>query len=283
VEISLPRYEQQASSFEEAFFNSTDTYIHPTAVIGPKVILGNGVKIGPFCSVVGNVTIGDNTRLHPHVTIGFPGQVVGVLQSHGTLEIGSNCELREFVTIHAPRFPTGMTKIGNNCYLMNYVHIGHDCVVEDNVTMTNNVSLAGHTHIETRAVLMAGAVTHQFTRVGTFTAMAPFSGIRQDAPPYCILHGQPGAFYGLNLIGLKRNGFTRESINALKHVTKLFYQDKLTLDEIDTLAAHDQSWGDDEHVKNFLKFVKNSTRGVSRRCASDNKQQGNSESESTSW
>jgi UDP-N-acetylglucosamine acyltransferase len=271
----------QASSFEEAFFSSTQTYIHPTAIIGSQVKLGNNVKIGPFCTVIGNVTIGDNTRLHANVNIGFPGQVLGLKDSIGSITIGNNCELREFVTIHGSRNKDGATKIGNNCYLMNFAHVSHDGVLEDNVTLINNVSLGGHTHIEKNAIVMANSASHQFCRIGQYTALAPFSGIRQDLPPYCLFSGQPARFYGLNVIGLRRAGISRDSINALKHVTKLFFQDKLSLDEIYAQAQTDQTWGNDQYVHVFLSFIKNSSRGVSRKCGLDT-QTHNNEAE-VSW
>lgn len=263
------KIDAKASSFEEAFFHSSETYIHPTAVIGDHVTLGKGVKIGPFCTVIGHTTIGDNTRLHAHVTVGFPAQVVGVLQSLGTVSIGSNCELREFVTIHAARTAEGSTRIGNNTYIMHYAHVAHDVVIGNNVVVNPNVNFGGHTVVEDRAVIMTGSATHQFTHIGAFTALAPFSGIRQDLPPFCTFNGKPAGFFGLNAIGLKRNGFSRESINALKQVTKLFYQDKLPLQAIVDASIADPSWGNDQHVQQFLTFVANSARGVSRRCGTD--------------
>lgn len=265
----------KASSFDEAFFNDPETYIHHTAVVGPHVQLGSNVKVGPFCVITGHVSIGDNTRLHAHVTVGFPGQVTGLKNSLGRIEIGQNCEIREFVTIHASRYADGVTRIGNNCYLMNFAHVSHDGVLEDNVTLINNVSLGGHTHIEKNAIIMANSATHQFCRIGTLTALAPMSGIRQDLPPFCLFSGQPARFYGLNLIGLKRNGFSRESINAIKHVTKLFYQDKLPLETILAHAEQEPSWGADVNVQTFLNFVKTSSRGISRNAGPDGKRQHN--------
>lgn len=259
----------QASSFEEAFFSSTQTYIHPTALVGPNVQLGLNVKVGPFCTIIGNVTIGNNTRLHAHVTIGFPAQVTGMKESFGSIVIGQDCELREFVTVHASRYKDGATTIGNRCYLMNYAHVSHDATLEDNVTLINNVNLGGHTYIEKNAIVMANSATHQFCRIGSFTALAPYSGIRQDLPPFCLFSGQPARFYGLNTIGLKRAGFSRENINALKHVTKLFYQEKLTLEQIVQAAKQDPVWGNDNCVQQFLAFVTQSSRGVARKSGSD--------------
>lgn len=258
--------QEKASLFTEAFFNSQGTYIHPTAVIGDNVVLDENVKIGPYCVVMGNVHIGSGTRLYAHVTIGFPAQVLGLKESLGSISIGKNCEIREFVTIHAARSAEGKTTIGDNCYVMNYCHISHDCTIEDNVTMVNNVNLGGHTHVEKHAFLMAAAATHQFCRIGQFTAIAPFSGTRQDLPPFCLFSGQPAAFSGLNLIALKRAGFTRETINALKHVSKLFYQDKLSLLLIKEQAQNEPTWGSDPSVAAFLSFVEQSVRGVSRKA-----------------
>jgi UDP-N-acetylglucosamine acyltransferase len=259
-----------ASSFEEAFFHLNETYIHPSAIVGENVELGSNVKIGPFCIVVGNVKIGDNTRLHANVVVGFPAQNIGTKESYSKIEIGQNCELREFVTVHASKYPDGLTKIGNHCYIMNYSHISHDCILEDNVTLINNVSLGGHSYIEKNAFLMAYAATHQFCRVGTFTAVAPFSGARQDLPPFCLFNEQPGAYAGLNIIALKRAGFTTETINALKHVTKLFYNQKTLITKIREIALT-ESWGNDPHVQHFLNFIENSKRGVSMRCVCDTK------------
>jgi UDP-N-acetylglucosamine acyltransferase len=256
-----------SSFFEEAFFKNSETFIHPTATVGAHVKLGPGVKIGPFCVVIGNTTIGANTRLHAYVSVGFPGQVLGLKDSLGTIEIGSDCQLREFVSVHAPRTATGITKIGNRCYLMNFAHASHDVVLEDNVTLINNVSLGGHVHIEKNAIVMANSASHQFCRIGMYAGLAPMSGIRQDLPPFCLYSGKPASFYGLNVIGLRRGGFSRESINALKHVTKLFFQDKLPLEQILERAQHEQDWGSDQHVATFLSFIKNSQRGVSRRAA----------------
>ena len=254
---------QKASLFEEAFFHSTYTYIHPTAIVGSDVILGQGVKIGPNVIIVGKVTIEDCTRIYPSTIIGFPAQNLATKDSLGTIIIKKNCEIREFVTIHASKYPDGKTVIGNNCYIMNYSHVSHDCILEDNVTLINNVNLGGHTHIEKNAILMAGAATHQFCKIGTFTALAPFSAIRQDIPPFCIFDGKPANFMGLNAIGLKRAGFTQNNLLALKRVTKQFYIAKKSVEDIEQLSI-DEGWGNDSHVQTFIAFIKQSSRGVSR-------------------
>ncbi len=254
---------QKAFSDEKAFFSS-ETHIHPTALVGKHVQLDTNVKIGPYCVLTGNITIESGTRIYPHVAIGFPAQVLELKESLGNITIKKNCEIREFVTIHASKYETGHTIIGNNCYLMNYCHVSHDVILEDNVTLINSVSLGGHTYLEHNVMMMAHTATHQFCHVGKYSALAPFSAIRQDLPPFCLFDGKPGAFAGLNTIGLKRAGFTKENLQALKTVTKLFYQDKKLLNDIQVLAQQ-ELWGSDPYVQQFLEFIDSSKRGVSRK------------------
>jgi|GEM_PF-207327 len=254
---------------EEKFFRNSETYVHPTAVLGENVELDENVKIGPFCVVVGKTKIASGSRLYSNVVMGLPAQYVGVRDSLGVIEIGHNCEFREFATVHAAKAVDGQTKIGNNCYVMCHSHVGHDATLEDNVILINGVNLAGHVHVEKNAIIMAGAAMHQFCRVGSFTAVAPFGGSRQDLPPFCLFNEQPGAFAGLNVIGLKRAGFTSKNINALKHLTNLFYQKKLPFPDIKNLAQVEPEWGLEPVVQQFMNFVENSKRGVSRRSVRD--------------
>ncbi len=257
------------SSFEDFFFSSPETYIHPTTLIGNNVTIHNNVKIGPHCIITGHVTIGSGTRLHSNVIIGFPAQVIGMKDSLGSIVIGNNCEIREFVTIHASRYTDGKTVIGNNCYLMNYAHVSHDVVLEDNVTLINSVNLAGHTYLEKNVIIMANSATHQFCRVGKFSALAPYSAIRQDLPPFGIYSGLPAAFTRLNIIGLRRAGLNAESCDALRIVTRLFYQNKYSLETIEAMQPT-ESWGNNPFVHDFISFIKTSKRGVSRRIFTQN-------------
>jgi len=258
---------QNVSLFEEEFFNSNKTYIHPTSIIGPNVELGQNVKIGPYCTIIGNVKIHSNTCIYANVTIGFPAQNLETNKSLGIIEIGENCKIREFVTIGASISENGETKIGNNCYIMSYSHIAHDVTLEDNVVLINSVNLGGHVYVEKNAFLMASSAAHQFCRIGQFSALTPFSGIRQDLPPFCMFEGRPAKYFGLNSVALKRANFSQESINAIKHIAKLFYQDKLLLSDIEKIIEEksEESWTQDKNVQTFLAFVKNSKRGISRK------------------
>ncbi|MBD3273522.1 acyl-ACP--UDP-N-acetylglucosamine O-acyltransferase [Candidatus Dependentiae bacterium] len=253
------------NQFEEDFFNSKKTYIHPSAIVGKNVQLGNNVKIGPFSVLTGNIEIADNSVIHSHVSIGSPAQNLETSNSLGKIKIGKNVRIREFSRVGASKFENGQTTIGDNCYIMSYCHVGHDVTLEKNVTLINNVNLGGHVHVGKNAFLMANTAAHQFCRIGEYCSLAPYSAIRQDLPPYCMFSGLPAKFFGLNLIALKRAKFSRESINAIKHVAKLFYQDKFLLKDIINKAKEEISWGNNNFVKNFLNFIENSNRGVSRK------------------
>ena len=152
---------------------------------------------------------------------------------------------------------------------MNFSHVAHDVTMEDNVILINNVNLGGHAYVEQNVVLMASAAVHQFCRIGKFSCLTPFSGTRQDLPPFCTLTGQPAQFAGLNLIALKRSNMSKEDIHSIKQATKLYYQDKLLLTDIIKSAEESiESWGGNKHVLEFINFIKTSNRGVSRRTFS---------------
>jgi len=254
---------------EKFFFESYGTYIHPTSIISNKVTLGENVKIGPFCVVVGNVAIGSNTRLHGHLSIGMPAQDLNTKKALGTIEIGQHCDIREFVTISAPKNAASKTKIGDHCYIMNFCHIAHDVTLEDHVTLINNVNLAGHVHVEHNVMLMANTGIHQFCRIGAYSALTPYSGMRQDLPPFCMFNGAPGRFAGLNLVALKRAGWTTNDRNGIKTITKLFFQDKLPFDTIKQHVGTNIPLKQSEYVQQFLNFVQNSSRGISRKTIKD--------------
>jgi len=256
-----------SSIFEESFFKLCGTYVHPTSIVGPNVFLEDNVKIGPFCVLQGKITIKSGTKIYSGVSIGSPAQNLDTKESLGQIEIGNNCQIREFVTIGASKYVDGSTKIGNNCYIMSYSHIAHDVILEDNVVLINSVNLGGHVHVEKNAFLMANCAAHQFCRIGQFVALTPYSAIRQDLPPFCMFAGLPAQYTGLNIVALKRAGLSSQNINAIKHVAKLFYQDKFLIKQIKEIMQNEseQYWTTDPYVKIFIDFIENSSRGVSKK------------------
>lgn len=254
-------------AFEQEFFYSDKTYIHPTAQVGPNVQLGSGVKIGPYAIIIGNVFIGDNTHILAHAVIGTPAQDTSVKTPLGSVHIGSNTIIKEFVTVSAPKYPNGETRIGNNCLCMHFSHVAHDATLEDFVVMTNNAQIAGHVYIEKKALLMAHTTVHQHCRIGAYSALAPFSGIRQDIPPFCIFTKQPAVFVGLNKIKLVRENFSRQAIADITRITNMFYRKKCSLEEIEAFVQEQESF--DSAASSFLSFIKKSQRGISRKTLID--------------
>jgi UDP-N-acetylglucosamine acyltransferase len=171
------------------------------------------------------------------------------------------------VSIHASKYENGETIIGNNCYLMNFSHVSHDVRLGNKVVLINSVNIAGHVVVEDGVMLMANSASHQNCKIGRFSCLTPYSAIRQDLPPFCMFTGQPAHFSSLNLVALKRNGLSSDDINSLKHVTKLFFQDKLLLEDIKKEILIDSS-GNNLYVQEFLSFIEKSSRGVSRRSMS---------------
>ena len=258
------------SSFDDEFYHSPDTFVHPSAILSPSVKVGSGVKIGPFVTITGNVIVADHVRIFPYVSIGAPAQNIGTKDALGSITIGAHTQIREFTSIHASKYEDGATTIGEHCYIMAYCHVAHDVVIGNYVTLINNVNLGGHSQIEERAVLMANSATHQFCRVGAYAALAPYSGIRQDIPPFGLYNGQPAAFAGLNTIGLKRAGFDIESRARIKKIMTLFFREKVSLEQLKESIDSDPLLHNDKHVIHFLSFITESitqARGVSRRVA----------------
>ncbi len=258
------KIEKENLFFENIFFETTETFIHPTSLIGPSVRLGVNVKIGPYVTIVGNVFIDDNTRLYGNAMIGMPAEDRSITRPQGRIFIGKNVHIREFVSINASKYSDGTTRIGDDCYIMNFCYVSHDATLENNVTMINSVNLGGHAYIERHATLMANSAIHQFCRVGAYSALSAFSATGQDIPPFCMMDGVPAAFAGLNRVGLKRNNFSQESIEQIKKVTRLFFQDKKSIVEIRNDFQF-QNFYVSPVVEQFLAFVEQSSRGVTRK------------------
>lgn len=262
---------------EKSYFtddSSSSTYVHPSSVVGPHVTLGTNVKIGPFCTILGTTTIGDGTRLSGYVSVGFEAEVRGMAHNHGAIVIGKNTTIREFATIHAPKTAESKTSIGDNSYIMNYVHVSHDATVGNNVVLTNGVSLAGFAVVGDNANLMAHSAMHQFCKIGEYSALTPFSGTRQDLPPFCMFEGKGAFFAGLNRIGLRRAGIPQSTIEELRILTRWFYQEKITLSAIqENITATGLT---SPEVHRFISFVETSQRGVSRRSIQDRSENGES-------
>ena len=217
--------------------------IHPTALIEEGARLGPGVEIGPFCQVGSRVVLEEGVRLLSHVvvkgvthigarTVAHPGAVLGGEAQirgndfpEGRLEIGQDCVLRELVTMNCgSRKDKGVTRVGQRGYFMASSHVGHDCVVGDDVTFANSVALGGHSEIGDGVIFGGLSAVQQFCRVGKGAMIGGLTGVNRDVIPYAMAFGDHAELAGLNLIGLKRRGLSRDAINALRRAFRtIFY------------------------------------------------------------
>lgn len=220
------------------------TCVHPSSVIENGAVLHDGVTIGPFChigasaeigegtrlmshaSVIGNTRVGRNCTLHPHAVLGGLPQVIG-LAAHpdSRLEIGDGCVFREYATAHSgiPKFG-GLTKVGNNCYIMIGAHIAHDCRIGNNVVMANNVSLAGHIEVGDNVWFGGLSAVHQFSRIGRNAFIGGGAIVVEDVIPFGSVVGNHARLAGLNMVGLKRRGFSKADIYEIRSAYKAVFE-----------------------------------------------------------
>lgn len=257
------------------------TKIHPTAIIDPKAELDSSVEVGAYTTIGAGVRVGADTRIGSHVvlegptTIGKNNQIFQ-FSSLGaqpqdkkyrdeptTLEIGDNNTIREFCTFNRGTIQDkGTTKIGNDNWIMAYVHIAHDCVIGNNTIMANNSSLAGHVDIHDYAILGGFTLIHQFCKVGSHVITAVGSVVFKDIPPYVTASGYDAQPHGINSEGLKRRGFSPESILEIKRAYKVLYRNSLTLEEAKLELASMK--GRCSEIGLLTDFLDISTRGIIR-------------------
>ncbi len=231
--------------------------------IGPEVELGENVTVHPFAYLEGRTTIERDCEVFPHASIGTPPHDLSYKGTPTRVHLGAGSVIREGATIHrASEKQDGITRVGERCYLMAQGHIGHDCVVGDDVVITNASTLGGHAVIEDKVLISAHAAVHQFCRVGTMAMVAGGAMVVQDVPPYCLAHGDRARLVGLNEVGLERRGLSRETIGALRRAYRTLFRSGLTRKEgVDRARAE---WGDVAEVERMSSFIEASTRGVAR-------------------
>ncbi len=206
--------------------------IGPYAIIGKQVKIGKNTKIGAHTVIEGNTEVGENNDISHLVTIGTPPQDIGYSGEDTRVVIGDNNIIREYATIHrATTKQDRVTVVGNNNYLMSYIHIAHDCVLGNNIIMANGATLGGHTTVGDYANMSAFIASHQFVRIGAYTMISGLVGIPRDIPPYMMASGSRASLYGLNLVGLRRNGFKREAITGLRKAYRIIWRESTTLNE----------------------------------------------------
>ena len=254
--------------------------IHPTAIVDSHASLDDDVKIGPYCIVGGDVElgagvvvdshvvidgrtkIGANCRIFPFASIGLPPQDLKYAGETSELIIGANNTIREYVTMNPGTRGGGMvTSVGDNGLFMIGVHIAHDCVIGDNVIMANNATLGGHVVVEDFAVLGGLSAVHQFVRIGRHAMVGGMSGVENDVIPYGSVMGDRAHLSGLNVVGIKRHGFSREDIHSLRRAYRLLFAPEGTMAERISDVA--QLFPENEAVMDIIEFIRSdSTRAV---------------------
>ncbi|HPE49687.1 MAG TPA: acyl-ACP--UDP-N-acetylglucosamine O-acyltransferase, partial [Hyphomonas sp.] len=250
------------------------TQIHPTALVEDGAQLGMGVTIGPFCHVgpnarlgdgcilrshavvTGHTTLGRNCVLFPHAVLGSSPQVIGFVETpESRLEVGDGCTFREYATAHTgmPKFG-GLTRVGDNCYIMIGAHIAHDNRIGNNVVMANNVSLAGHIEVGDHVWFGGLSAVHQFSRIGRNAFIGGGAIVVEDVIPFGSVVGNHAKLSGLNMVGLKRRGFSKAEQMQIRSAYKaIFFGPGLFRERLERAAA---DYADQPLAMEIVSFIK---------------------------
>ena len=238
--------------------------VGPWSIIGPNVVLEDNVEIASHVVVKGPTRLGRGVKIFQFATVGEDTPALAYAGEDSTLDIGENTVIREGVTIHRGMAQGGISKtqIGKNCLLMAYVHIGHDCVVGDHVMMANNASVVGHVTVGEYANFGGYSGIPQFRSVGAFTHIAAMSLVLKDVPAYMTVTGNPAYAAGLNIEGMKRRNYEKDTIRAVRTAYKTVYRQGLTVAEaLEKLGSERQQYPE---VELFLSSVESSEWGIIR-------------------
>lgn len=236
--------------------------IGPWSYIGNDVEIGDGSIIGSHAVIKGPSKIGKNNRVFQFATLGEECQDKKYQGEDTTLIVGDNNVFRECVTVHRGTIQDkGETIIGSNNLFMNYVHVAHDCVVGDNVIMANNASIAGHVHLGDWAIMGGMSGAHQFVKIGAHAFVGASATVLKDIPPYVLCSGHPAKAFGLNVEGLKRRGFDKQTLLAIRRAYKAVFRGSETVTEaIEALNQQEQI----SEVQAFIDFIAHSERGIAK-------------------
>lgn len=252
--------------------------VHPTAIVDRTAHLEAGVVVGPYSIIEADVVVGEGTQIESHARIGqrtrlgknnliSHGAVLGTEPQDVTyrgepthLEVGDRNRIREYATIHRGTARTGRTRVGSDCFIMAYAHIAHDCVVGDHVVLANSVNMAGHCVLEDWVVIGGVVPIHQFVHIGCHAMIGGGFRVPQDISPYALAGGYPLKTVGLNIVGLRRRGFTTAQLSPLKAAFKFLFQSGLnTTHALERVAAEVQPTAEVTHL---LEFIRASERGI---------------------
>jgi UDP-N-acetylglucosamine acyltransferase len=243
----------------------TDVEIGPFAVVEDGAEIGAGVKIWPHAYVCGAAKIGEGSQVHMGAVVGHVPQDLAFKDRKTYCRVGKNTVIREYSTIHRGTEEGSETVIGDNCYLMAVSHVGHNCHIGNNVILANGALLAGHVTVGDYSFISGNVVVHQFCRIGTVAMIGGFTGINKDVPPYMLVRG-PSVIRGVNLVGLRRLKFPRETIHGIMEAYKLLYKTGLnTAQAIEEIKKLPQI----KEVSHLIDFIHGSKRGICKYKYSD--------------
>ena len=241
---------------------ASNVVVEPFSVIDKNVRIGKGTHIGSNVTICEGVTIGENCNIFPGAVIGAIPQDLKFKGEKTEVIIGNNCNIRECVTIHRGTASKGKTVIGNNCLIMAYCHVAHDCLLQDNIIMSNAVQLAGECQIGDYAVIGGGSLIHQFTHIGCHVMLQGGSRVNKDLPPYITAGRDPISYAGINSIGLRRRGYTDEQINNIQDIYRLIFNSGLNVsDAIERIVRELPATAERDEI---LMFIRDSARGILR-------------------
>lgn len=254
--------------------------VHPQAIVSEGATLEDGVSIGPyavvgehvkirrdtvidsFAQVLRFTTVGARCHIFPYAVVGNIPQDLKYRGERSYLEIGDNNLIREFVTINPGTQKDSKTTIGNNNLIMAYSHIAHDCIIGDNNILANGATLAGYVEIEDKVVVGGLVAVHQFCRIGSYAIIGGCSKVVQDVPPYSMCDGHPAKIHGLNIVGLRKGGFSREAIACLKKAFKILFFQNHTFDRACKIVKRE--FPRSPEVNRLIAFISSSKRGICR-------------------
>jgi UDP-N-acetylglucosamine acyltransferase len=259
--VSLKSFIHQTAIVADGAQIGDGSHIGPFSMIGEQVVLGERVRLDSHVVIDGNTKIGDDTHIFPFASVGLAPQDLKYAGEETATEIGKRNQIREFVTIHrGTAGGGGLTKIGDDNLFMAQAHVAHDCEIGSEVIMANAATLAGHVEIADRANVGAYSGVHQFCRIGYEAFVGGYSVVVKDAPPFAIIQGNHAKCYGLNRVGMKRRGYSKDTIEKLHRAYHLLLSAKLnTTQALEKIKAE---IADCEEVDLLVRFYETTTRGV---------------------
>jgi len=239
-----------------------DVKVAAFATIYEDVEIGSGSWIGPNTVIMNGARIGKNVQIYPGAVIAGDPQDLKYKGEYTTAEIGDNTIIREYVTMNKGTKANDRTVVGKDCLIMSYVHIAHDCVLKDRIILGSYAALAGEVEVDSWAIVSPGSLVHQFVRIGTHVMLQAGSRVGKDVPPFAMAGREPVSFTGINSIGLRRRGFSNETIYAIQEVYRIVYQRGLNIsDAVEFVLANLPASKERDEI---VLFIKASKRGIIR-------------------